>query len=100
MFYNFCSVENQVTLVKIVLSYVRSSSYNFILVASKVCMRFCHDLKTYCTCALDIIYQIESCYFLCLYVLGNDALISKGSFMQTSVCVFWSASGLGVRLAL
>ena len=39
-----------------------------------------------------------SLLYLDLYVLGDDALINKGSFMQT-IYLSWSTSELRLRLA-
>ena len=47
-----------------------------------------------------LIFALSSFLYLDLYVLGDDAWISKGSFMKTKhLCVSWSASELRVMLA-
>ena len=47
-----------------------------------------------------LFFALSPCYILILYVLGVDALISQGSFIQTKyIYVSWSTSELKVRLA-
>ena len=58
---------------------------------------FCADIQFYVL--LSPYLCLISFLYLNLYALGDDASISKGSFMQTNIPVSWSTSELRVRLA-
>ena len=95
---NCAGLSRLVFIKQVYILYIKKPSQNgkftlFVIDVSKPCPN--HDTLTWQKCLISFLY-------LDLYVLGNDALISEGSFLQTNhLCVLihiWTKGEIGAPL--